>query len=109
MMLVPAITNLAHVQASPLMELDGVGTNGSNSGCSVFCMRSQLLTTSMGDDVIIVTLECGEGPSSGHPCDGITITDDSGLTFTRRIALRASGDSVSLEDFMHLAAHPRKS
>ncbi len=109
MMLVPAITNLAHVHASPSMELDGVGTNGSNSGCSAFCMRSQLLTTSMGDDVIIVTLECGEGPSSGHPCDGITITDDTGLTFTKRLSFPASGDSGTLWEFYAVAASPLKS
>src|SRR5438552_3314591 len=109
MMLVPAITNLAHVHASPSMELDGVGTKGSNSGCSAFCMRSQLLTTSMGDDVIIVTLECGEGPSSGHPCDGIAITDDTGLTFTKRLSFPASGDSGTLWEFYAVAASPLKS
>src|SRR5438552_11392739 len=109
MMLVPAITNLAHVHASPLMELDGVGTSGSNSGCSAFCMRSQLLTTSMGDDMIIVTLECGEGPSSGHPCDGITITDNTGLTFTKRLSFPASGDSGTLWEFYAVAASPLKS
>jgi len=71
------------VHATPSLGLDGVGTNNCQGQ---FCVHSQLLTTTMGDDVIIVVLECGDG----NPCKVSGVIDNSGLTFVQRISYRNS-------------------
>ena len=71
------------VSAPTPLALDGLGTHTTCTSRSVTTNNqicdAQLLTTTRGNDVIILVAQCG--------CDGISsIIDSSGLTFTQRIS-----------------------
>jgi len=69
---------------APPLALDGVGTNTCQA---MFCVQSQLLTTTKGHDVVILIVECG----AGSPCGNVSkVSDSSGLTFIQRTSYIAS-------------------
>ena len=68
------------VRATPHLTLDGVG---SNTVCQATNCESQLLTTTQGQDVVLLLAECGY---SNCPVAITSIMDSSGLTFTQRVS-----------------------
>ena len=81
------------VRAASSFGLDGVGTNNCQGQ---FCVHSQLLTTTMGGDVVILIVDC-------NGCSKLSVTDSTGLTFSQRLAY-ATGDR--LWEFYAIAASP---
>jgi len=92
----------------PPLALDGVGRD---TRCQTACV-SQLLTTSQGNDVILLVAECGytecDYDEYGviHHVTVSSITDSSGLTFLQRVAF-APNDK--LWEYYAVAALPLQS
>ena len=77
----------------PMLSLDGVGASNCQGP---FCVHSQLLTTSSGQDVIVLVVEtyCNTGIAD--------ITDSSGLDFTLRLS-HANGCYGTLWEYYAIA------
>ena len=99
--------------AAPPLVLDGIGTSFKFS-CLHFVTvfewcdevaQSQLLTTSKGNDVVMLIVECGDG---NRPCTNTpTIIDGSGLSFTQRLSYSFNGGKIW--EYYAIATSPLRS
>ncbi len=88
------------VHAVSPLTLDGVGTDTT---CRATNCDAQLLTTTQGNDVIILVAECGWLEC---PLTISSIIDSSGLTFTQRISY---APSAKLREYYARTTSPLRS
>lgn len=101
----------AQASPSPQTEPSSIGLDGiakaanCTSPAFSYC-RSGLLTTTRSNDVIIVLLKCTAATCNA---ENTTVTDTSGLTFTRRISFGMGTNpagNISLLEFYAIADSP---
>lgn len=97
----PRIIHNAQAATAPTFGLDGKGVDTSDWG-SHQGYRSQLLTTTQPNDVIILIVE--SHPAS--PGQITAVTDGNGLTFTQRSVYPSDTGSASLYEYYAVASVP---